>query len=147
MPVVGLGISAVAVQGVQLQVGNGSSPETFETISNVSKFTFPLKAKVVDVTNVSNIWMQQIPTTLSIGDLACDVFWVMEDPTLNNSVSGLRYMFANKIKKDFQIIYNDGNNSTDAFTGYVTQFAVTGAVNGVFTAAVTISGTGQPSLV
>ena len=141
------GSSAVPVQGLLIQMGNGSSPETFVTVANISKMTEPFKAKVVDVTNVSNIWMQQIPTTLSIGDLALDLFWVMEDPTLNNSINGLRYAFANKILKDVQIIYPDGNMSTDAFKAYVTQYSVTGAVNGVFTASIILSGTGTPSLV
>lgn len=141
------GSSAVPVQGLLIQMGNGQSPETFITVANISKMTEPFKAKVVDVTNVSNIWMQQIPTTLSIGDLALDLFWVMEDPTLNNSLLGLRYAFANKILKDVQIIYPDGNLSTDAFKAYVTQYSVTGAVNGVFTASIILSGTGTPSLV
>lgn len=143
----GLGISSVSVQGVVLQVGNGSSPETFQTIVNISKFTFPTKAKVVDVTNVSNIWKQQIPTLLEIGDLTCEVFWVMEDPTLNSQVGGLRYLFANKLKRDFQITYNDGNNSTDAFQAYVTTYQITGQVADVFKAQITLSGTGQPQLV
>lgn len=143
----GLGISAIAVQGVLLQVGNGSSPETFQTISNISKFTFPMKAKVVDVSNVSDIWKNQIPTLLEIGDVTCEVFWVMEDPTLNNQVGGLRNIFANKLKRDFQIIYNDGNSSTDAFKAYVTSFQITGQEADVFKAQVTFSGTGQPSIV
>lgn len=143
----GAGSSSVPVQGLLIQMGNGSSPETFTTVANISKMTEPFKAKVVDVTNVSNIWMQQIPTTLAIGDLALDLFWVMEDPTLNNSVLGLRYAFANKVLKDVRIIYPDGNLSTDAFQAYVTQYSVTGAVNGVFTASIILSGTGTPSLV
>lgn len=143
----GLGISAIAVQGVLLQVGNGSSPESFQTISNISKFTFPMKAKVVDVSNVSDIWKNQIPTLLEIGDVTCEVFWVMEDPTLNNQVGGLRNIFANKLKRDFQIIYNDGNSSTDAFKAYVTSFQITGQEADVFKAQVTFSGTGQPSIV
>ena len=144
---VGGQFSSIAVQGLLLQVGNGSRPETFSTVANVSKVTLPFKGKLVDVTNVSNTWMQQIVTTLSIGDLALDVFWVMEDPTHNNSVSGLRYMFINKVLKDWQLIYPDGNASTDAFKGYVTAFSITGQVNGVFTAACIVSGTGTPSLV
>lgn len=143
----GLGISAIPVQGVLLQVGNGSSPETFQTISNISKFTFPMKAKVVDVSNVSDLWKNQIPTLLEIGDVTCEVFWVMEDPTLNSQTNGLRNIFANKLKRDFQIIYNDGNGSTDAFKAYVTSFQITGQEADVFKAQVTFSGTGQPSIV
>lgn len=148
MPNIGLNIQAVSVQGVLLQVGNGGSPETFVTVSNVTKLTFPNKVTMVKTTNVSNIWMTQIPTTLEIGDLQLDVFWVMEDPTINSqSPYGLRYIFEQRLKKDWQIIYPDGNSSTDAFQAYVSQFAITGQVNGVFTATVTLSGTGQPSLV
>lgn len=143
-----IGVQAVAVQGVQLQTGNGQSPETFVTIANVSKFTLPTKAKVVDVSNVSNLWQMQIPTLLMIGDVQLDVFWVPEEGTHDNSSPyGLRYCLINKLKKDFQFIYNDGNESTDAFTAYVTSFQITGQEADVLKATITLSGTSTPSFV
>ena len=46
--------AAIAVEGLLLNVGNGSSPETFYTVANVSDVTLPLAAKTVDVTNGEN---------------------------------------------------------------------------------------------
>lgn len=149
---------AIAVQGVLLQVGNGASPESFDTIANIDKFTFPTKARIVDVSNVSNTWMRQIPTLLEIGNLQLDIFWVMEEPSHRNSANGgsvaagLRYLCTARpggqpIRADFQIIYPDGNNSTDAFSGYVSSFQITGQTASVFKATVIISGDNNPQLV
>jgi hypothetical protein len=148
-----LGIQAVAVQGTLLQVGNGQSPESFTTIVNIDKFTLPLKARTVDVSNISSIWMQQIPTLLEIGNLQVDIFWVPEEPSHSNApgggsvAAGLRNLFRNKTLKNWQIIYNDGNNSTDAFQAYVTSYAITGQTANVLRATITLSGTATPQLV
>jgi hypothetical protein len=148
-----MAIQAVAVQGVVLQTGNQGSPESFITIANIDKFTLPLKARVVDVSNVSNSWMRQIPTLLEIGNLQLDIFWVPLEVTHRNAAvagsvsAGLRYLFVQKIKADFQIIYNDGNSSTDAFSAYVTSFNITGQTANVLRATVTLSGDNNPSLV
>lgn len=141
-------VAAVAVQGVILNIGNGSSPETMVPIVNVSQLTLPLKATVVDVSNVTNTWKNLMPTLLEIGNVMLDVFWVMTEPTHDNSGPyGLRYCMVHKTLKDFSFVYNDGNNSTDSFQAYVTGFEITGTQANMFKAKVTLSGVGAPSLV
>ena len=143
---------AVAVEGLLIQVGNGASPEVFTTVANISDVTLPLKAKTVDVTNVSNNWMAEIPTLLQYGKITLKVFWVMEEVTHRNSTStavkGMRYLMFNKILADWQFIYPDGNTSTDAFSAYVTGFEISGKVGNVFEATMELSGNDQtPSFV
>jgi hypothetical protein len=140
-------VQAVAVQGVQLQISPVESPDVFQTIVNVSKFTLTSKTKVVDVSNVTNLWMIQFPTLLQVGDSALDVFWVPEDPTLNASANGLRGLWIGKTLCQARYIYNDGNNSTDTFTCYVTQYSITGTQADVLKASITLSGTSVPSFV
>ncbi len=77
----------------------------------------------------------------------------MEEATHRNSVgggtvgAGLRYVLINRLLRDFQFVYPDGNSSTDAFPAYTTSFAITGAVGNVFTAATELSNSGAPQLV
>lgn len=137
----------VPVAGLLLQVGNGSSPESMTTIANVSDLNLPTKAETIDVTNVGDLWRRRAATLLDMGSIKFKIFWIPEEPTHRNSATGLRYMMINKILKDFQVIYNDGNASTDAFPAYVTSFSISGKVGGVLEADVELSNSGAPSLV
>ncbi len=144
---------AIAVEGLLLQVGNASSPETMQTIANATDLSLPIMTDVVDVTNVSDSWKRRIPTLHDMGKISFKIFWVMEEVTHRNSVNGgsvgagLRYLLVNSLLRDFAFVYPDGNNSTDAFPAYVTSFSITGKVGGVFEAAVELSNSGAPSLV
>src|SRR6185436_13853232 len=145
--------SAIAVEGLLLQVGNNSSPDTMQTIANVTDVALPVMSEVVDVTNVSDAWRRRFPTLHDMGKISFKIFWVMEEVTHRNSANGgnvgagLRYLLINNLKRDYQLVYPDGNNSTDAFPAYVTSFAITGKVAGVFEAAIELSNDGAPSLV
>lgn len=140
-------VQAVAVQGVQLQISPVESPDVFQTIVNVSKFAQSGSTKVVDVSNVTNLWMSRFPTLLDVGQVQMDVFWVPEDPTLNSSATGLRGLWQGKTLCQAKFIYNDGNNATDTFQCYVTKYGITGTQADVLKASIELSGTGQPSLV
>ncbi len=153
MPCTSLIAPATGVRGTLLQVGNNSSPETMNTIANATDLTLPVMSEKVDVTALCDLWRRRIPTLLDMGAISFKVFWVMEEPTHRNSVNGgtvgagLRYLLINQALRDFQFVYPDGNNSTDAFPAYTTSFSITGAVGGVFTASVELSNSGAPSLV
>lgn len=144
---------AIGSLGTLLQVGNASSPETMQTIANASDLTLPVMSEVVDVTNLGDLWRRRIPSLLDMGTIAFKIFWVMLEPTHRNSINGgvvgagLRYLLINRLLRDFQFTYPDGNLSTDAFPAYTTSFAITGAVGGVFTADINLSNSGAPSLV
>ena len=145
--------ASMGVEGLLLQVGNASSPETFATICNATDVNLPVVANTVDVTNVGDKWHRRAPTLLDMGKITFKVFWVMEEPTHRNSAgggsvpAGLRYLLINQILRDWQFVYPDGNNSTDAFPAFVTSFSITGKVGGVFEASVELSNSGSPSLV
>lgn len=142
---------AIAVEGLLLQVGDGQSPQVFNTVCNVSDYTEPLTADVVDVTNVGDHWRRRISTLLDMGKIKFKIFWVMTEPTHENDVTanvqGLRYIFTNNILADWQVIYPDGNSSQDSFPAYVTSFSITGKVGGVFEAEIELSNSGAPTLV
>lgn len=139
--------NSVAVEGLLLQLGNGASPEDFETIANVEDWNEPLKADTVDVTNVTNKWRARISTLLDMGSIKFKIFWVMTEGTHWNepgAVNGLRYMFTNRILGAWRVVYPNGLQSADIFDAYVTGFAVTGKVGGVFEAEIDLANSGEP---
>ncbi len=144
---------AIAVEGLLLQMGNGSSPEAMQTIANATDLSLPIMLATVDVTNVGDNWRRHFPTLHDMGKITFKIFWVMEEVTHRNSVNGgvvgagLRYLMINSLLRDYAFVYPDGNESTDAFPAYVTSFAITGKVGGVFEASIELSNSGAPTLV
>lgn len=144
---------ALAVEGLLIQVGNAASPETMQTIANATDFSEPVMTDVLEVTNVGDSWKRRIPTLHDMGKIGFKVYWIPEEVTHRNSLNGgsvgagLRYLLIQSLLRDFQFVYPDGNNSTDAFPAYTTSFAITGKVGGVFEATVELANSGVPSLV
>ncbi len=135
--------AAIAVEGLQILMGNGASPQVFEPIANISDFTEPITAMTADVTNVSMTWKSYLATLLDMGKVKFKIFWVMTEPShqdaVDGAVRGLRYVMVNRILADWQVIYPDGEDSEDLFSAYVTGFNVTGKVGGVFEADIELS--------
>jgi hypothetical protein len=132
-------------------MGNGVSPDAFQTIANATDLSLPIMTDTVEVTNVGDSWKRRIPTLHDMGKIGFKVFWVMEEVTHRNSaannIDGLRWCLINSVLRDFQFIYPDGNNSTDAFAAYTVEFGISGKVGGVFEASITLANSGAPSLV
>jgi len=139
------------VAGFLLQVGNAMSPDTFSTVANVSDFSLPLSAKIVETTNVGDTWIRRVATLLDMGKITFKIYWIMEEITHRNSnlnnILGLRYIFTQRILADWKAVYPDGNGSTDAFPAYCTGFNISGKVGDVFMGTCELSNSGAPSLV
>jgi len=144
---------ALAVEGLLIQVGNASSPESMQTIANATDFSMPIMTDVVEVTNVGDSWKRRIPTLHDMGKIGFKIYWIPEEVTHRNSVgggsvgAGLRYLLINSLLRDYQAVYPDGNLSTDAWPAYTTSFAITGKVGNVFEAQIETANSGPPSLV
>lgn len=149
----------LSIAGMLLQVDNGSSPDSFQTIANVGSFKFPMTCKTVDVTNVGMLWEAMAPTLHSMGKITFDLFYIPEEATHRNSPSsgstgaGLMWLFlnanaANKAGlRNWQVVFPDGNNSTFSFTAFVTNFALDAKVGDVFKVSIELTNDGTaPSL-
>jgi hypothetical protein len=139
--------SAIEVTGALFGIGDGASPENFTIVANATDWSSPTKVETVDVTNFGDQWRRRKATLNDMGETKFKLFWVMTEPTHENVSGGLRYLMINRIKKDFGFQYPDGHNSTDIIPGYITSFAVTGKVGGVFEAEITLTNDGAPTLV
>jgi len=143
--------AAIAVQGVVLQVGNGASPQVFNSICNVQEWNEPNTTETADVTNVGDSYRRRIATLLDLGKMKFKIFWVMTEPThqdaVNAGISGLRYLWKNRLLTEFQVVYPNTIQSIDQFAAYVTSFQITGKVGGVFEAEIELTANdGAPTL-
>lgn len=141
--------SAIAVEGLLIQVGDGNSPEDYQTIANATDWEEPVITETVDVTNVGDSWRRRIATLHDMGKIKFKIFWVMTETTHWNqpgSWDGLRYLMINNILASWRVVYPNGLQSADIFPAYVTSFQVTGQVGNVFTADIELSNDGAPTL-
>jgi hypothetical protein len=145
---------SVTSAGFQFGIGNAGSPETISIVANGHDLAINDKSDVQDVTNFCDTYHRRVPTLNDFGPVTFKIYWVMEEPTHRNSINGgvvaagLRYIKAKQLLRDFVMIYPDGNNSTDSFSGYVVDFSITGQVGKVWEAMISIvNGGGTPSLV
>ena len=143
--------SAIAVEGMVLQISNGASPAVFNSICNVQDWNEPDTSETVDVTNVGDKWRRRISTLLDMGKMKAKIFWVMTEPSHQNAVNagiqGLRYIYSQQLLVQFQVVYPNQNQSIDRFYAYVTGFQITGKVGGVFEAEIEFTANdGNPML-
>lgn len=153
---------AIPAIGTLLQVGNGASPEIFNSIANIGDITGPsVAAAVVDVTShtsVSAPWRQKITTLLDPGTITLPIYYVPSSggPTGagtfmgHNFASGLGRLFANRglspgVPYNWKIQYPDGVPSVDEFQGFIDKYSMKAPVAGVLTADFSITLTGVPS--
>ena len=107
-----------------------------------------LSVKSVDTTSHSSLtpWSRATPTLLDAGDLTFEINYIPTDPTHNNS-SGLLSFLTNRTTKSWTLTFPDSGATTWGFDGFISKFDMTAPVDNVLTAKITITATGQPTLV
>ena len=147
----------LAVAGLLLQVSNGSSPDVFNTVFNVTDLTVPIMSDTIDVTNIGDVWKRKVPTLHDMGKISFKINYVPQDVTHRNSPStgsvaaGLLWLLIHNADpnlagvRDWLLVYPDGVTVWE-FPAYVTSFSVTAKVGAQFSAAIELSNSGAPSL-
>jgi hypothetical protein len=146
----GLGIPGLAAAGTLFQIGNLTSPESWQSVANVSDITGPsLAATVVDVTSHTSPtipWRQKLVTLLDLGQTTIKLFWYPTDPTQNNTpssfVGGLRYIFINRVKIPVRFLHVDG--TYDSYWVFITKLTSNAPIAGVYSMDCTLEGTDNP---
>ena len=139
----------VPVEGTLFQIDNGISPDTFETVSNISSITIPTMQKTIDVSNIGDNWVRTVPTLKDMGKISLKLFWQMADETQGNiSPFGLRFCLVSVPSpiRIFKVLYPDTASSQDLFPAYVTGFSVDGAVGKAWEASIDLANSGAPTL-
>jgi len=128
--------NAIKAQGTLLKLGSGS-PLSYTTIPEVNSFSGPGgNAGVIDVTDLASIAKEKMSGMNDNGQLGFEINFVPS----NAQHLALRTAKENGTTANFQLVFTDG--TTWSFQALVTGFAVSGAIDGVVKASVTLEITG-----
>lgn len=133
--------NALEAQGMLIKIGNGASPEVFSTISEIKTFSGPTgSAAVIDVTDLSSSAKEKRMGLADEGQLSFTINYIPD----NTQHTLLRTRRASRDETDFKMVFTDDSPSTTwSFSAFVTGFAVSGAVDNVVEANVTLEITGS----
>ena len=132
--------NALEAQGMLIKIGNGASPQVFTTISEIKTFSGPTgSAAVIDVTDLSSTAKEKRMGLADEGQLSFTINYIPD----NTQHTLLRTRRASREETDFKMVFTDDSPSTTwSFSAFVTGFAVSGAVDNVVEANVTLEITG-----
>lgn len=132
--------AALEAQGMELKIGNGASPEVFTAISEIKTFSGPSgSATVIDVTDLSSAAKEKRMGLADEGQLSFTINYIPTD----TQHALLRAQRASREETNFKLVFTDDSPSTTwSFSAFVTGFAVSGAVDAVVEANVTLEITG-----
>lgn len=132
--------NALEAQGMLIKIGNGASPEVFSTIKEIKTFSGPSgSAAVIDVTDLSSLAKEKRMGLADEGQLSFTINYIPSD----TQHALLRTKRASREETNFRMVFTDDSPSTTwTFGAFVTGFAVSGAVDGVVEANVTLEITG-----
>lgn len=133
--------SALEAQGTELKIGSGTSPETFTAISEIKTYTGPGgSASIIDVSDLSSTRKEKRMGLADEGQLSFTINYIPAD----TEHAALRTARADRALTNFELVFTDASPATKwTFSGYVTTFTVSGAVDGVVEANVTIEISGE----
>ena len=133
--------NALEAQGMLIKIGNGASPEVFSTISEIKTFSGPTgSAAVIDVTDLSSTAKEKRMGLADEGQLSFTINYIPD----NTQHTLLRTRRASREETNFKMVFTDDSPSTTwSFSAFVTGFAVSGAVDNVVEANVTLEITGS----
>lgn len=133
--------NAIDAQGIVISRGSGSgSPETFTAIPEIKSFNGPGgSASVIDTTDLQSTSKEKRMGLQDEGQLSLTLNYIPDNPVH----MGLRSDRANQALRNFRIVFTDTGNTQWDFAGFVTGFTVSGGVDNVVEAQVTIEISGS----
>ncbi len=132
---------AVSSHDVELQLGDGGSPEAFTQVCEILNFNGPNQsAPQIDVTSLCSDAREYIPGLKDGGEFSFDLNYVPGDQMQYL----LEHALSTRVTNNFRLVINAGSPTTTyTFAAIVTQFGLTGAVDQQIQAAVTLKITGD----
>lgn len=129
--------NAIKAQGTELQIGSGS-PLTYTTIPEINSFSGPGgSVSVIDVTDLASAAKEKLAGLNDNGQLSFELNFIPS----NAQHLALRTAKENGTNQSFKIIFTDDTEWT--FSAIVVGFSVSGAVDGVVKASVTLEISGE----
>ena len=131
--------NAIEAQGMQLQIGDGATPEVFAKISEIKAFSGPGgSASVFDVSSLDSLSREKRMGLADEGQLQFTINYVPTDA----QHAALRAARASRKQTNFRLIFTDTGATQWDFAAFVTGFSVSGSVDAAVEAQVTLEITG-----
>jgi len=131
--------NAIETQGTELKRGDGATPEVFTSVGEVTTFSGPGgSASVIDVTHLLSTAKEKRMGLPDEGQFTFEVNLVPSDV----AQTGLRSDRAARTLRNFELVLTDVSTTTLSFAAYVTGFALSGSVDNVTKASITLEITG-----
>lgn len=144
-------MSASASTNTLLQISNGDSPETWETIADVGDIAGPSFSATEHDTSTHSLgtpWMTQIVGLLKNEKVTFPVNFDYTEATheyaSGSPAIGLGYMFRQRTLGRWRLVPIGYETHAVIFDAYVSQIGHAFPVDGVMRANVTLSPTGEP---
>lgn len=132
--------NAIESQGMKIQIGSGS-PVTYADIPEIKSFSGPGgSASVIDVTDMLSTGKEKRMGLADEGQLQLTINYI----PANAQHAALRAARAARSKTPFKLVFTDAAPATTwTLDAFVTGFSVSGGVDGVIEAQVTLEITGS----
>lgn len=131
--------NAIETQGMKIQIGNGASSELFSDIKEIKTFSGPGgSASIIDVTSLDSAAKEKRMGLADEGQLQFTINYVPAETTH----AALRTARSTRELTNFRMIFTDGTATQWDFSAFVTGFSVSGGVDAVVEAQVTLEITG-----
>lgn len=132
--------NAILAQGTLFKVSADASPPTFAAIPEIKSLGGPDgSAPTIDVTDLDSTAREYVLGLKDEGSFSLNINYIMA----NVVHAQLRAAWAARTKLRFQITWQDSGTTVWEFSGYVTGFAGSAAVDTVVEATVGIKITGS----
>lgn len=131
--------TAIESQGTVLAFSFGGSPTSFTTVPNVTDFSGPGgQASVIDTTNLLSVQKEKMMGLSDPGQLSFNINF---DP--DNAVhQQIRQAWVERRLCQFRLTFADSTPASCILDGYVLGFTISGGVDAVVKAAITVEITG-----
>ena len=135
--------SALETQGVLIQRGDNASPSVYTTIPEIVSFDGPGgSSNEIDVTDLASTAKEFRMGLKDEGDFSFEMMYIPND----SEHSGLQDDRTNRTLRDFKVVLTDSPQSDMTFTAYVREFSVSGGVDDVLRASVTLRISGDVTI-
>ncbi|TXH19321.1 MAG: outer capsid protein Hoc [Hyphomicrobiaceae bacterium] len=128
--------------GTLLKRGNGATVEVFTTVAEVKSISGPgLSMETIDATHMEspNAFRELLPSFKNAGEVTLEMNFL----PANANQQGLITDFQNRTKRNWKLVFPDTATTTWSFSGYITGFSPSAAVDSILTASATIAVTGD----
>lgn len=127
--------NAIEAQGMAFKYGDGASTETFTAICGITSISGPSgSSSIIDVTDLCSTAKEKRLGLKDEGEITLSINY-------NPSDAGhtiLRTDFSSGDVRNYQIVFTDTTPTTWDFAAYVNGFSISGAVDDVVKAEITL---------